>query len=135
MLRGLASTSYRLRRVQTAQGNLDIEINSLSLKEYLAAKTAKLRLKIEGAKFGTTEDEVRELKDFGITTLQQLEPLFSPEFVKAVKAKDMYTTYSRLPITPRRNVTGIFVCEQRIGDLACVLSKDKSPLAVWCRRR
>lgn len=80
---------------QTAKGELDIEITSLSLKSYIEkwCKTNKITLKSRGSK-DDLEDLIDELNQFGIKTLAQLNKTIPKNYVKtAIQKKHRTTIY------------------------------------------
>ena len=74
-----------LRRVAeaTAQGSLDIEINSLSIDEYVTQWAKDNKFRIEQMKNRESYSElVRELKDFGVTTLEGLQAIIPERYAE-----------------------------------------------------
>lgn len=72
---------------QTKKGNLDIEINTTSLKRYLFDKFENIPFIM--ATFGVGEDNVDgvdEVKSMGINTLQEFENIMPKDFVKTISS-------------------------------------------------
>lgn len=84
------------RRVSSlaSKGDLTVEVNSLSVTEYLAKKKffdGKVILK-EGRNLGVRSQVIDELSAFGISTLAQLEAVLKDEFVDISKQHGGVTT-------------------------------------------
>ncbi len=80
---------------KTKGGDLDIDLNTPSLKLYLKAKIPEFKgMSIEPVLNAETVVEVtQELRDFGIQTLQQLDDLLNDkEFLKALKRFPDFST-------------------------------------------
>lgn len=77
---------------KTKKGDLDIELNSISLNQYLVRKSEDLKLSL------TINPEERqhlividELRNFGIDSIAKVEELLTSEFIKAFKAHHQAT--------------------------------------------
>ena len=70
---------------RTEKGELDIEINSLSLEKYAADHLGAFSLEEVDRIEGIAGDTIDELKRFGIKTFKELDLLLSPEFISAYK--------------------------------------------------
>lgn len=61
---------------ETKMGKFDIELNSISLKEYLINKFPdEINNKLIHPEFGDRSDFIAEITDFGISTLKQLDEI------------------------------------------------------------
>ncbi len=64
------------------KGTLDIELNSATLKEFMISKKPKLHsLGVLTASSGVAPEVVRELRDFGITSLTRLDAILTLKFL------------------------------------------------------
>lgn len=74
----------------TSKGNLDISINSLSINSFIDDWSKKNNLKID--KLRTEEDYqkiINELKDFGITTLSELNEIIPNQYNIKLRDEDI----------------------------------------------
>jgi len=81
---------------RAAKGDLEIEINTPSISEYLPKKMKDLGIQLEHPHRGVTEDLMRdvisELYDFRVRTLAELDRLFTGEFVDAATETEYAST-------------------------------------------
>lgn len=80
---------------RTASGDLDIEINSTSLRQYLGAKAKELG-ETTLSDQQLPESLIEELTRFRIRTLHDLDKLFNNEFISAFSNKGTFETLSGL---------------------------------------
>lgn len=81
---------------KTAAGQLDIEITTASLLDYLSVRVKKFKWpKIEeGFIADQPMDElIKELQDFGIKTIKHLDALFVEQYLKLAEKYKIQTTY------------------------------------------
>jgi putative GTP pyrophosphokinase len=69
----------------TKTGKLNFEINSTSLKQYLETKLAVLWQDGFSFDFNIKENQMKELEEFGIHTLKQLNDMMSAELIEQVR--------------------------------------------------
>jgi len=72
---------------KTLEGNLDIQINAISLKEYLIKKFIDIpKIKMEFGESNSLADvAILELSHFKINTIRQLSEIFPPDYVSKLK--------------------------------------------------
>lgn len=77
---------------RTTGGDLDIEINTPSLRVYCDRMRAKFaRTKIHSVEVSTYDDLVKELHEFGLLKLRDVESMITPAFLQAYDRADNKT--------------------------------------------
>jgi putative GTP pyrophosphokinase len=69
---------------KTRSGDLDIEINTTSLLQYLPAKLNRLEKHLQVEDMGLEENVIDELRDFGLKTLADLERILTVDLVRFI---------------------------------------------------
>lgn len=80
----------------TKEGNLDFEINSTTLKQFLFTKFEEFIPEKINPTFNTNENEIKaldELKKFGVTNLNQLNDIIPIDFTEALNEFGDRTTF------------------------------------------
>jgi ppGpp synthetase/RelA/SpoT-type nucleotidyltranferase len=79
----------------TKRGDLDIAINSTSVLAYVDERLKELPdLKIEDFQEAIPASLIDELRDFGIHTLADLDRLFVPELLEAIRQHEFETSHT-----------------------------------------
>jgi ppGpp synthetase/RelA/SpoT-type nucleotidyltranferase len=82
--------------VRVSDGDLDIEVNSISLLKYLSLKLEPLKRKgvhiLEDDNISKTI--IEELENFGVSSLAKLDAILNEEFLESVVSHQGYTTYA-----------------------------------------
>jgi len=77
-------------KIEIAEGNLDMEIDSTSLAKYL---DRKFEVMDEERTFrGLDKEIIQELKDFGISTIKELDDIIENKNVELTKGWESYGT-------------------------------------------
>jgi ppGpp synthetase/RelA/SpoT-type nucleotidyltranferase len=76
----------------TSAGNLDIEINTLTLTPYMAQWAAKNNFHLEQLDNPDYVELIRELSQFGIKTLADLDAIIPPNYVEVARQNKFSTT-------------------------------------------
>lgn len=83
-----------IRQVSNATevGNLDIEVNSLSIQEYIKHWSKINNYELHHIPYIQYDDLVNELNQFGVSKLSELEAIIPADFVKISKDSKISTT-------------------------------------------
>lgn len=76
----------------TKSGKLDFEINTTTLKQYLITKFEELIPKFIEPNLSSPEAEIeilKEIKDFGLNNLSELNKIIPPDFIEKYKANSV----------------------------------------------
>ncbi|GAS80376.1 GTP pyrophosphokinase [Paenibacillus amylolyticus] len=102
----------------TQKGNINIQINTISLEEFLLIKFSKeIKEGMINPNFGNVDVVISEINDYGIKTLRELDDLIETSFQKGIISKI-------LELAGTRSITGFLRLVMVINDSETYFTKS-----------